>query len=233
MLRRSVQYLFSLIGFRLVSLKVLNKKTVFGVPDYYNYQKTREIRKPVGLNDEPIPWITYPALEYLAQFDFSSKRIFEFGSGHSSLWFASRAKEVVSVESNEQWSEYIKSFQLENLEVIYKDKENFLKGLTDQKELFDVILIDSHRREECCEISSNFLRPNGLIIFDNSDRFATGCTILRKQGFLQVDFKGFGAINRYTWCTSLFFKSCQNLPLNQEIPTLSLGSEKTYFKYQW
>ena len=46
----------------------------------------------------PIPWYTYPAIEYLSQFDYSQKKIFEFGTGYSSMYWAKRAQKVISIE---------------------------------------------------------------------------------------------------------------------------------------
>ena len=53
----------------------------------------------------PIPWYTYPAIEYLAQFDYSDKKIFEYGCGNSSLFWAARAESVTSIEDNPEWFE--------------------------------------------------------------------------------------------------------------------------------
>ena len=39
----------------------------------------------VNENNEPIPWFTYPSIQYLDQLDLSEKTIFEWGSGNSSL----------------------------------------------------------------------------------------------------------------------------------------------------
>ena len=33
----------------------------------------------------PIPWYTYPAIEYLASLDLSGMKVLEYGSGNSSL----------------------------------------------------------------------------------------------------------------------------------------------------
>lgn len=48
----------------------------------------------------PIPWYTYPAIEYLSQFDYGGKRVFEYGCGYSSLFWAERAAKVISIEDN-------------------------------------------------------------------------------------------------------------------------------------
>ena len=53
---------------------------------------------PVDANGGPLPWITYPAQTMLEQIVRDTFRVFEFGCGNSSLWWAARAKEVVSID---------------------------------------------------------------------------------------------------------------------------------------
>jgi hypothetical protein len=57
---------------------------------------------PVDAHGEPVPWYTYPAIDYLRQLDFSDKTVFEYGSGYSTLFWASAARRVVSVEEDEK-----------------------------------------------------------------------------------------------------------------------------------
>ncbi len=68
------------------------------------YQSLRDSRiRTVNLNDEPLPWITFGAINYLK--DFLSKKMvaFEWGSGDSTLFFAQRTKRVISVEHVPYW----------------------------------------------------------------------------------------------------------------------------------
>ena len=71
----------------------------------------------------PIPWYTYPAIEYLAQFDYSDKKIFEYGCGNSSLFWAARAESVTSIEDNPEWfAKWEKEFDRANLDVRWRDE---------------------------------------------------------------------------------------------------------------
>src|SRR5215218_1655637 len=65
-----------------------------------------------------VPWFTYPAIEALKNWDLADKRVFEYGSGYSTLFWASRAKEVVSVEHNRDWYEKIAGLAPSNARVI-------------------------------------------------------------------------------------------------------------------
>jgi hypothetical protein len=55
----------------------------------------------------PVPWITYPALRMLERVVRPEFKVFEYGAGNSSLWWAARVAEVVSVEHDTEWAEHV------------------------------------------------------------------------------------------------------------------------------
>jgi predicted O-methyltransferase YrrM len=57
----------------------------------------------VDAQGSPIPWITYSARYQLEKWLRPSDKVFEYGSGYSSLWFAKRVAEVKSVEHDSLW----------------------------------------------------------------------------------------------------------------------------------
>ena len=147
----------------------------------------------------PIPWYTYPAIEYLSQFDYADKKIFEFGCGYSSLFWANRALKVVSVEDNPQWfAEWRKSFNKSNLEIRWRDEgEAYFNAILEKDELYDVIAVDGKCRAYCAATAVKKLAKGGIIILDDSDRINTSAEyvkaveILKSANLLQVDFYGF------------------------------------------
>jgi hypothetical protein len=60
-------------------------------------------RGPVDRDGGPIPWITYPAFHMLQRLVRPEHGVFEFGCGHSSLWWSSKVTEVVSVDHDLAW----------------------------------------------------------------------------------------------------------------------------------
>jgi hypothetical protein len=54
------------------------------------------------LEDEQ-PWITFPAQYFLQRILRPNFRVFEFGAGGSTLFFAKRVKELVTVEHEPEW----------------------------------------------------------------------------------------------------------------------------------
>lgn len=191
----------------------------------------RSIDEKVCLDRDgnPIPWYTYPAIEYLSQFDYTKKKIFEFGCGYSSLFWAKRAQLVISIEDNPKWFEkWRQEFHSDNLDIRWRDEgEIYEKAIFEQEDLFDVIVVDGKRREKCCETAVQKLADGGMIILDDSDRINTSqeyvkaVDVLRKADLLQVDFYGFCPMNNYTKTTSLFFKRDFNFSSLYEVQPIN------------
>jgi len=68
----------------------------------------------------PVPWITYPALRLLERVVQPRFKVFEYGAGNSSLWWAARVAEVVSVEHDAGWAQAVADRAPKNLTVISK-----------------------------------------------------------------------------------------------------------------
>ena len=59
-------------------------------------------------NGAALPWMTYPAIEFLKNNLTKNHQVFEFGCGASTLFFAERVKKVVGLETNERWLGIVK-----------------------------------------------------------------------------------------------------------------------------
>ncbi|MBR1948824.1 MAG: SAM-dependent methyltransferase [Alphaproteobacteria bacterium] len=167
----------------------------------------------VDKDGKPIPWYTYPAIEYLSQFDYSDKQILEFGCGYSSLFWAQKAKRVTSIEDNLNWfDKWKKEFNEPNLDIRWRDEGEIYEAAAFEDNIkYDVIVVDGKRRFQCAEAAVKTLNKGGMIILDDSDRINTSqeyvkaVDILKKADLLQVDFYGFCPMNNYTKTTSVFF----------------------------
>jgi len=195
----------------------------------------------------PIPWYTYPAIEYLSQFDYSDKEIFEYGCGYSSMFWANRAKKVTSIEDNLKWFEkWQQEFLHEFLEIRWRDEgEIYENAIFEDNKKYDVIVVDGKRRAECAEMAVKGLADGGMIILDDSDRINTSreyvkaVDVLKKANLIQVDFYGFCPMNNYTKTTSLFLSRNFNFesqykvqPINGWGNLWSMGrkNRKEFFK---
>jgi hypothetical protein len=163
----------------------------------------------VDAKGNPVPWYTYPAIEYLKQLDFSRSSVFEYGSGNSTLFWASRAARVVSVEDDPEWYRLRAPDTPRNCELILQtDLNDYPRAIRQSGMRFDVIVVDGaargRTRLKCSREALAHLREGGMIILDNSDWLPESARILREADLIEVDMTGFGPINRYAWTTSFF-----------------------------
>jgi len=177
----------------------------------------RSITTELPLDGEgaPIPWYTYPVIDYLNQLDFSRCSILEFGAGHSTLFWSKLASKVVCIERSQSWySQVAKEIDNNNVELLLVDGDleyiEFLSSI--QKKQFDIVIIDGRDRFHTVTQVYDVINNGGILIFDNSDWYPASCSFLRNKNFSQIDFCGFGPINNYTWCTSIFFKGSIRIP---------------------
>ena len=184
---------------------------------------SRRTQTCVDAAGQPIPWFTYPAIEYLRQFDLRDRRVFEWGSGNSSLFLAQRTKEVRSIEHDRAWAERATE-KLSNLRVEWVPPDAYAEAIDRDDSIYDLIVVDAVERPRCAAAALKHLAPGGLVILDNADWFPNSAKTLREAGLLQVDMHGFGPINDYTWTTSFFFsRDCHLEPLGGLQPHPPIG----------
>jgi hypothetical protein len=82
----------------------------------YNQLTSMKKRSCIDKNNNPIPWYTYPAIEYLNNLDFIDKNVFEYGSGNSSLWWKEKCKKIISIEADEKWFSKIQNLANSNFD---------------------------------------------------------------------------------------------------------------------
>lgn len=137
-------------------------------------------------------------------------RVFEFGSGNSSIWWAKRVEVLVSCENDEGWYLATKSRLTPNAEILLKDarESDYAAAARNFGGSFDVIVLDGRNRVDCAIQSLSALSERGVYIWDNSDRarYTEGYGILLSAGFRRLDFSGLGPINTTEWSTSVFYR---------------------------
>jgi len=202
---------------------ILNLKTFYSLY-YYGYLKDMgffgSVRKKNSIDKDgnPIPWITYPAMEFLKSRLNKNMEVFEYGCGNSTLWFAKRVKYVISCEYNNTWFKKINELKTKNVTLVFKELEydgDYSKEILNYSNRFDIIVIDGRDRVRCVKNSLNALKENGIIVWDDSNRkdYKDGYDFLKRNGFQRVDFWGMGPIVTIKFCTSIFYgeKNCLNI----------------------
>jgi hypothetical protein len=216
--------------------------------DAYGWGRSKEVALPVDRYDHPIPWITYPAFSVLRRIVAPEHRVFEYGAGNSSFWFAEHTSEVVSVDHDRAWTERVSLKAPTNLTVRFfgedaepirsnaaineffarspdlpctgnakRDREHgfvcnsytrYAAEITKHAP-FDIIVVDGAARSLCAWMAGHSLTPDGIVIFDNSERwqYNAGFLALEELGFGRIDFFGIAPASTYVSCTSIFFRT--------------------------
>lgn len=192
--------------------------------------QVRSVRENACVNalGEPIPWYTYPAIEYLQGLDFSQKRVFEYGCGNSTRFWAQRAQSVVAVEDNPLWYERVRSQVDEHVSLqCLTQPEDYVRSIETSGSFYDIIVIDGdvlEQRLACAQIARKRLLSGGMIVLDNADWLERTTEYLRSTGLIQVDFSGFGPLNHYAWTTAIFFsRDADFKPLSHRQPQHPVG----------
>jgi hypothetical protein len=138
--------------------RYLQTTSYFKLIKYYfewlNLQKKG--RNPL---DDEQAWITFEARDYLNNIIKPNMRVFEFGSGGSSLYFAKNVSELISVEHNAEWFSMVqKRTQINKI-------ENFT-GFLKPPVLMDSIIVNPNYANPDTYLSSDENYANQYSFFD-------------------------------------------------------------------
>jgi hypothetical protein len=122
------------------------------------------------------PSIVPSAVSYLSGVIQPGWSIFEFGSGWSTPWLATRCAKLFSLEYDPVWYARIKlaleARRLDNCLLLMVGRDDFATTITAfPDESFDLVLVDGRdERVGCVESAALKLRRGGLLVLDHSDR---------------------------------------------------------------
>lgn len=170
-------------------------------------------KQPINLAGEPIPWFTYPAIQFLTPRVKADFKVFEFGSGYSTLWFAQRVKSLKAVEGDQTWMNFLQPKLPQHIELVYQAVQDGEDGAYAQEvkksgEKYDLIIVDGLDRNNCVKNSLDACSTQGVIILDNSERdiYEPGKKLLTEAGFKVIDFWGMTPVVSDGSCTSFYYR---------------------------
>ncbi|MDT0260353.1 class I SAM-dependent methyltransferase [Jatrophihabitans lederbergiae] len=142
-----------------------------------------------------VPWWTYRAIDVVDAWLAAHPkpiRVFEYGSGASTLWLARRAEEVHSVEHHREFGEHIAASFAAHPNIDFRivepvrstnpaigsrkegnaglDFAGYVASIDDVPGQFSLIVIDGRAREACLRKARGRLEEGGIIVFDNTRR---------------------------------------------------------------
>ena len=150
--------------------------------------------------NKPAPWLSPTGILFFKKYLEKDMVGAEFGSGSSTLFFATRISKLYSVEHNEEWYNLIYEklkglncsnvdyrFVLQNVKSdfvddvfdleekrdfeIRRDYVNYFRALNDIKDhSLDFAIVDGRARTECCHEILPKIKKGGILILDNSER---------------------------------------------------------------
>jgi predicted O-methyltransferase YrrM len=136
------------------------------------------------------PWLTADAITALADLLKPDDVGYEFGSGRSTVWFANKVRYLHSMEHAPEWYERVRvklgdaklldkidyrlaagSSQLAENDLL-EESHPYVAHLAGMPEAsLDFILVDGMARFTCFRLAIPRLKPGGVLILDNSNRF--------------------------------------------------------------
>lgn len=170
--------------------------------------------RPVNSEGNPIPWLTYSAIDYLTGIIQPEWKVFEWGTGNSTLWWSKLVSNVVGIEDNAEWFNIVNSQLPSNATIhLEEDKDRYPLAIERKDTKYDCIVIDGRQRNSCAIKAIDHLSDTGIIVFDNSDRprYKEGDTFLKSNGFYRLDFWGLMPSYLYKSCTSIYFKDINSI----------------------
>jgi len=167
--------------------------------------------RAVAADGSPLPWYSYPAIDFLAARDYAERRVLEFGGGQSTLWWQRRARAVTTFESDPAWEARLAAGRAANVELhhmpIELSDEDCLAAIARLLEdrRFDVIVLDGHLRRELVAVAFDHLAPGGAIVLDDAEGYDVQGEIRWRGDCRRIDFFGFAPGVALRHCTSLVY----------------------------
>lgn len=171
-------------------------------------------KRAVDSDGEPIPWTTYAFWRFIEPRLTTQLRVFEYGAGSSTLYFAGRVGTLTTVEHDRAWYERLLREVPSNVELLYRELGEQYVNASGVPH-YDLVSVDGRMRVECLTHAQNALSPRGVVVLDDSERheYQPGTEHLKNLGFRRVDFWGISPGLFYEKCTSVFYRdeNCINL----------------------
>jgi hypothetical protein len=155
-----------------------------------------------------LPWISFGAIDFLNHYIRPDHSVFEYGGGGSTIYFARKARSVLTMESHPDWHRTLTAeiaargltnvecelHPISSLHLADFQADTYFQRVCSQT--WDIILIDCYcgysdvrygeTRRFALELSLHQVKPGGLIVIDDSWMFPE--LLKPRQGWRITDY---------------------------------------------
>ena len=175
----------------------------------YGWFRSYHSKRSVDAAGNPLPWYTYPFIFFLGPRIKPDFEVFEYGSGNSTKWYASRVKQITAVEHEQAWVAIVEPDLPANASIRFRELgEAYVQAIGETGKQYQIIVVDGRKRVKCVEFSHSYLADDGVLILDNSDReyYDAAKDFMENLGFRRLDFYGMGPIVSHEFCSTVFYR---------------------------
>lgn len=176
--------------------------------------QSAHLGRPVDKGGAPLPWLSYPFIDFVQPRLRRQMIVVEFGSGYSTIFWAHHVMEVFAVEHDRRWFEEIGPLLPSNARVRFASLDPeapnaYVHAADEFAGRTDLVLIDGPERHLTILHAPRLVSDAGVVVLDNADRreYVDGCHwLVREQGFRRIDFVGMGPIATRKCDTAIFYR---------------------------
>ncbi len=165
------------------------------------------------------PWLCPGTIRFLGRHLTRSTRALEFGSGRSTVWLAGLIGHITSVEYDRRWFARVQALlekkkftnvdyrhlplehpameperpDYEPMPAYVRVADEFPRGS------LDLVVVDGHYRTHCVRRAVPRLRPGGLLLVDDVNRWPSLDSLPVPAGWVVVDDSGNGMKRCVIW----------------------------------
>lgn len=166
----------------------------------------------VGPDGNPVPWLVYPLVRFFEERLHKGIRVFEFGSGYSTRFYAERTQSIIALEHEDRWIDEVrrKLKNVTNAEVIFRPNDaSYPRAIQEQEGLFDLVVVDGRQRVLCAKAAMEKLSEQGVLILDDAHRekYAEAIAFYKSHGFKALEFSGLQPLGFEMSSSVLFYRA--------------------------
>lgn len=178
---------FKLVKYNVKALQLMQER--------YGFVTSIIKRQSVDKNSEPLPWITYGAIDYIVNNIPDNLTVLEYGSGKSTEWWLNKkSANIRSIEHDQKWIAKLPDHVRVHVQ-LHTDRIDYVQQQGD----YDIVIVDGQWRPDCFEWAWVKLQPKYIIVDDTEN-----CNLLVLSNYTAKHFYGMGPINPWPKQTTVY-----------------------------